>query len=103
MLVEHFQEGDRGCGVSVKGTQLQPQLADAWFRHGRVLALAGKHREAVEALAHGWQLIRSAGGYLLSVSAAVWHRESYRVLGDEACLRAKELMVIAWSIATGKG
>ncbi len=53
MLVEHFQESEWGCSVSAKGTQLQPMLADAWFHHGRVLALAGKHREAVEALAHG--------------------------------------------------
>lgn len=43
VLVEHFQEIERGCQVSEQGTQLQPQLADAWFRHGRVLALAGKH------------------------------------------------------------
>jgi tetratricopeptide (TPR) repeat protein len=76
-------------------------LADAWFRHGRVLALAGKHREAVEALAHGWQLLPEAGGYLQSVSAAVWLGECYQVLGDEvasrrwlekACQFAQELM-----------
>jgi tetratricopeptide (TPR) repeat protein len=87
VLVECFQEIERGCGVSVRGTQLQPQLPDAWFRHGRVLALAGKHREAVEALQHGWQLLPEAGGYLQSVSAAVWLGESCRVLGDEVASR----------------
>ena len=101
VLVESFQEIERGCSVSAKGTQLEPQLPDAWFGYGRVLALALKHREAVEALAQGWQLLPEDGGYLQSVSAAVWLGESYRVLGDEvasrkwlekACLFAQELM-----------
>jgi tetratricopeptide (TPR) repeat protein len=76
-------------------------LADSWFRHGRVLALAGKHQEAVEALSQGCQLLLEAGSYLPSVSAAVWLGESYRVLGNdaasrqwwqEACQLTKELM-----------
>jgi hypothetical protein len=61
VLVEHFKEFERGCEVSEEGTQLQPQLADAWFRRGRVLALAGKHREAVEVLEKGcisWERYR---------------------------------------------
>jgi tetratricopeptide (TPR) repeat protein len=87
VLVESFQEIDRGCGVSVRGTQLEPLLPDAWFSHGRVLALAGKHGEAVEALAQGWQLLPEEGGYLQSVSAAVWLGESYRGLGDEVASR----------------
>ncbi|MCC3424184.1 MAG: tetratricopeptide repeat protein [Microcoleus sp. PH2017_01_SCD_O_A] len=101
VLVESFQEIDRGCAVSAKGTQLEPQLPDAWFAHGRVLALALKHRAAVEALAQGWELLPEEGGYLQSVSAAVWLGESYGVLGDEvasrkclekACQFAQELM-----------
>ncbi len=87
VLVESCQEIDRGCAVSVRGTQLEPQLPEAWFSHGRVLALAGKHREAVEALAQGWQLLPEEGGYLQSVSAAVWLGESYGVLGDEVASR----------------
>ncbi|MCC3593480.1 tetratricopeptide repeat protein [Microcoleus sp. PH2017_28_MFU_U_A] len=81
VLVESLKEVERGCLVSEKGTQLQPQLADAWFCHGRVLALALKHREAVEALEKGWHIL-PAGGYLQSLPAAVWLGESYRVLGD---------------------
>ena len=101
VLVESFQEIERGCSISAKGTQLEPQLPDAWFSHGRVLALAGKHREAVEALGQGWQLLPEDGSYLQSVSAAVWLGESYRGLGDEvasrkwlekACQFAQELM-----------
>ncbi|WP_293151615.1 MULTISPECIES: tetratricopeptide repeat protein [unclassified Microcoleus] len=90
VLVECFKEVERGCLVSEKGTQLQPQLADAWFCHGRVLALALKHREAVEALEKGWEFL-PAGSYLQSLPAAVWLGESYRVLGDVgASLRSWE-------------
>ncbi|MBD0344772.1 MAG: tetratricopeptide repeat protein [Coleofasciculus sp. Co-bin14] len=101
VLVESFQEIERGCSVSLQGTQLQPQLPAAWLCHGRVLALSGKHREAVEALQQGWQLLPQERGYLQSVSAAVWLGESYRVLEDEvasrkwleqACQFAQELM-----------
>ncbi|NET05635.1 MAG: tetratricopeptide repeat protein [Merismopedia sp. SIO2A8] len=101
VLVESFQDIERGCSLSAKGRQLQPQLADAWFCHGRVLALAQRHQEAVEALKQGWQLLPPEGGYLQSVPAAVWLGESYRLLGDdtsswrwyqEACERAKKLM-----------
>ncbi|MEI1374126.1 tetratricopeptide repeat protein [Nostoc sp. UHCC 0926] len=101
VLVESFKEIERGCSVSVQGTQLQPELPDAWFRHGRVLALALKHQEAVEALQQGWQLLPKVGCSLQSVPAAVWLGESYQVLGDhaasrkwwqEACLQVKELM-----------
>jgi tetratricopeptide (TPR) repeat protein len=87
VLVESFKEISRGCSVSVQGTRLQPQLADAWFRHGRVLALALKHQEAVEAFEQGWQFLPEKGGYLQSVSAAVWLGESYRVLGDDGASR----------------
>lgn len=83
VLVECLKEIERGCQVSEEGTKLQPQLADAWFCHGRVLALAGKHREAVEALEKGWELL-PVGGYLQSVPAAVWLGESYGVLRDVA-------------------
>jgi len=81
VLVEHFQEVEWGCRVSEQGTKLQPQLADAWLRHGRVLALAGKHQEAVEALAKGRELL-PIGGYLQLVPGLVWLGESYGVLGD---------------------
>lgn len=100
VLVESFQEIERGCSVSAKGIELQPELADAWFGHGRVLALAVKHQEAIAALETGWQFLPVAGGYLQSVPAAVWLGESYRSLGndalsrrwwEEACGRSQEL------------
>jgi len=70
-----------GCRVSEQGAKLQPQLADVWFRHGRVLALVGKHQQAVEALAKGRELL-PIGGYLQLVPGLVWLGESYRELGD---------------------
>lgn len=82
LLVEQFKF-KQGYSVSAQGTQLQPQLADAWLCHGRVLALALRHEEAVEALQKGWELL-PAGGYLQSVPAAVWLGESYRILRDDA-------------------
>jgi tetratricopeptide (TPR) repeat protein len=97
VLVEHDRDIERGCAISEKSIQLQPQLADAWFHYGRVLALAGKHRKAVEVLEQGWQLSPKAR----SVSAAVWLGESYQVLGDVinsgkwleiGCDRAQKLM-----------
>jgi tetratricopeptide (TPR) repeat protein len=79
VLVEHFQDIERGCQVSQQGTKLQPQLADTWLRHGQVLILAGQYREALEALKKAWELLPD-GGYLQSVPAAFWLGESYRVL-----------------------
>ncbi|MBC6431615.1 tetratricopeptide repeat protein [Nostoc sp. HG1] len=61
VLVESFQDIERGCSVSAKGIELQPELADAWFSYGRVLALALKHQEAIAALETGWQFLPLAG------------------------------------------
>lgn len=83
VLVETFKDCDRGCVLSAKGPQLQPDLADAWFRHGRVLALAGRHQEAVEVMLRGWECL-SEGGYVRSLPAVAWLAESYRELGEEA-------------------
>ncbi|NEP56106.1 MAG: tetratricopeptide repeat protein [Symploca sp. SIO2G7] len=100
LLVESFRELERGCRISAKGPQLQPELAEAWFCHGRVLALAGRHREALVALEQGWQRLPSQGGYLSSVPAAMWLGEIYQALEDdtssqhwwtEAAKRASEL------------
>ncbi|MGK7876735.1 MAG: tetratricopeptide repeat protein [Xenococcaceae cyanobacterium] len=101
VLVESFKDIEQGCTISEQATQIQPRLADPWFRHGRVLALAGRHREAVEALEQGWRWLPKEGSSLQSVPAAVWLGESYQALGDdansrgwweEASGRAKELM-----------
>ncbi len=99
--VENFKDYEQGCLISSKATRLQPQLAEPWFRHGRVLALAGRHQQAVDALAQGWQWLPEDGGYVQSVPAAMWLGESYQALGEyatsqdwfqSAIERAKKLM-----------
>jgi tetratricopeptide (TPR) repeat protein len=101
VLVESLKEIERGCQISFQGTQLQPLLPDAWFRHGRVLAFAGKHQDAVDILHKGWGLLPEEGSYLQSVPAGVWLGESYQMLGDdgasrhwwqEACHAAEKLL-----------
>ena len=88
VLAEWFKDGERACTVASRGPQLQPHLADAWFQHGRVLSLAGKHKEAITALAEGWEWLPEGDGYAQSTPAAVWLGESYRIIGDEAKSRA---------------
>ncbi|WP_392530696.1 tetratricopeptide repeat protein [Nostoc sp. C117] len=101
VLVESFQDVERGCSISLQGTQLQPQLPDAWFYHGQVLALALKHSEAVEALVQGWQFFPEKTVCLQSVRGLIWLGESYRVLindttsrryWEEAYLQAQQLI-----------
>jgi tetratricopeptide (TPR) repeat protein len=103
VMAEWFKESDLGCSLSSHGTRLQPRLSQAWFQHGRVLALADKHREAIRAIKEGWKWLPEEGGYKQSVAAAAWLGESYRMLGDEskckdwwkeAAHRAQGLMVV---------
>jgi tetratricopeptide (TPR) repeat protein len=107
VLVESLHDIERGCSVSEQGTKLQPHLADAWFRYGRVLALAGKHQQAVAVLEKGWELL-PVGGYLQLVPGLVWLAESYQVLEDAgasqrwweaACEGSQKLQVFNPSIA----
>ncbi|NER79973.1 MAG: hypothetical protein F6K42_10390 [Leptolyngbya sp. SIO1D8] len=81
VFVEYFKEFERGCNYSLHGTKLQPQLADVWFHHGRILSLAGNYKEAIAALTRGWQLLLPDTYSLKSVSAAIWLGESYQHLG----------------------
>ena len=53
VLVEHFQEIEQGSYLSAQAIDLQPQLPDTWFHHGRVLSIGGKYREAIEILQQG--------------------------------------------------
>ncbi|NEP11289.1 MAG: tetratricopeptide repeat protein [Symploca sp. SIO2C1] len=87
VLVENFPEIEQGIEFSGKGIELQPQLADAWFYHGKVLAIAGKHQEAIEVLEEGWQRLPAKETYLQSVSLAGWLAQSSQVIGDEVKYR----------------
>jgi tetratricopeptide (TPR) repeat protein len=62
-------------------------LAGAWSRHGCVLALARKHREAVAALERAWGCLPDETNDD-RVAAAVGLGESCRALGEERRARA---------------
>jgi RNA polymerase sigma factor (sigma-70 family) len=103
VMAEWFKESELACKLSSHGTELQPYLSQAWFQHGRVLALADKHWEAIRAIKEGWKWLPEEGGYKQSVPAAAWLGESYGMLGDEskckdwwkeAANRAQRLMAV---------
>ena len=107
VLVEDYKDIERGLAVAATATELQPQVADAWFWYGRVLALGNQHQKAVAALERGWQCWQSDGGCPLP--AALWLGESYRALGNqaksrqwwqEAARQAGELMVFNPAVAS---
>ena len=83
VLVKHFKQIDVGCCYSLRATKLQSQLAEVWFRYGKVLSLAEKYEDAIAALTHGWQLLSPGAKDLKSVLAAVWLGETYQKLGCE--------------------
>ena len=85
--VESFEDLEKGCKLAAVGPQLMPDLTAAWFGSGRVLALAGRHREAIEALRQGWERLSPGAEGWQSLSAAAWLAESYRALGEDAIAR----------------
>ncbi|MGK7941436.1 MAG: tetratricopeptide repeat protein [Crocosphaera sp.] len=82
VLVEHFQEVEQGSYLSSQAVDLQPQLPDTWFHHGRVLSIGGKYREAIETLKQGWQWIPEEESCLQSVLLAAQLGENYQQLGE---------------------
>lgn len=74
-------DAELACSASARATQLRPQLAEAWFRHGRVLALAGRHREALAALTRGWGLLADDACEPEALAAAVRLGESWAACG----------------------
>ncbi|WP_055074379.1 tetratricopeptide repeat protein [Pseudanabaena sp. 'Roaring Creek'] len=75
IFVESLEQKERGCILSQQAIALDPQLANPWILHGRVLALAGKHPAAIHALEQGKALLRIGGLQLIPV--ALWLGDSY--------------------------
>ncbi|HEX8175072.1 MAG TPA: sigma-70 family RNA polymerase sigma factor [Pyrinomonadaceae bacterium] len=88
LLIESMKDAERACTVSAHGLQLEPRLAAARLQHGRVLALAGRHAEAINALVEGWEQLPEDASDTQPVIAALWLGESNRLLGQER--RARE-------------
>jgi tetratricopeptide (TPR) repeat protein len=81
LLLQGYGEKAQACTVAAQAPHLQPQLAPAWFQYGRVLALAGKHHEAIAVLRQGWNWLPAEEGEAQAISAAVWLGDSYKALG----------------------
>jgi RNA polymerase sigma factor (sigma-70 family) len=81
-------DADLACYVSSRAPRLRPHLPDAWFQHGKILALAGMHREAVAALTQGWKFLSDEACEPEALAAAVRLGESWRACGGEKQARA---------------
>jgi tetratricopeptide (TPR) repeat protein len=86
-LIQTGGDAADACALSACGPQLQPRLPQAWFRHGRVLHLAGRYEEAVAAFQQGWSWLPEQDGYRQSTPAAIWLGNSFNALGDGASAR----------------
>lgn len=84
VLVEYFPaEKDLGCDYSLHSTILQPQLADTWLRHGRVLFLAEKYQQAISILHQGRKLLPEAKSFK-SVASATYLGELYSLIEQDS-------------------
>lgn len=86
-IIEGLGDAERACAVSSRAVRLQPRLAAAWSQYGRVLVVAGKHREGVAALERAWKCPPDETSDD-RVAAAIRLGESSRLLGDERRARA---------------
>lgn len=84
LLVQHADAQERACIISARGTELQPQLAPAWFSHGYVLKLASRYHEAIAAFTTGWTRLPHGEGYAQATPAALWLGECYWASGNLA-------------------
>ncbi len=64
-------EPERALALSQTASDLQPNLAAAWFEHGRVLASWDRPREAAAALEKAWKLLSDDDGPDLARPAAL--------------------------------
>ena len=87
-LIHADGESESACAMSARGPQLQPRLPQDWFQHGRVLALAERHEEAIDAFQRGWNWLPAQDGYAQSTPAAIWLADSYHALGDGVAAQA---------------
>ena len=83
VLVEHFQENERGCHYAQKSTDLQPLLADAWLAYGHILSLVDQPEAAITALTQAWQLLLPATQSPKVTAIGTLLGESYQKIGHE--------------------
>ncbi|MEM9506147.1 MAG: hypothetical protein AAGA16_00525 [Cyanobacteria bacterium P01_E01_bin.35] len=88
VLAEHFSENNSAADYSLYSTKIQPQLADTWLCHGKVLFLLGRYKAAVKSLTQSWQLLLPKAKNFQTVSTAFWLGESYQALKQNQSCRA---------------
>ncbi len=81
-LLSGYGEKKHACRTSARALQHQPHLAQAWLQHGRILALAGEHQEALVALETARQGLPTDDAYDQRTATAMWLGESSWVLND---------------------
>ena len=82
-LIQVFKNQEQACAIGSIAAKLQPQLPSAWFEYGRILALCGRHREALAVLEKGWQWLSADASDKQAVVASLISGESLRRLGEE--------------------
>ncbi|HBB88620.1 MAG TPA: hypothetical protein DC047_13495 [Blastocatellia bacterium] len=82
-LIRVFKDQDQACAIAALAPRLQPQLAAAWFEHGRVLALCNRHPDALAALEKGWGWLSAKACDKQVVDASILSGKSLRNLGEE--------------------
>ncbi len=82
-LVQVFNNQEKACAIAALAPRLQPQLPAAWFEYGRVLALCGRHRDALIALEKGWAWLPVDACDKQAVVASILSGESLKRLGEE--------------------
>jgi RNA polymerase sigma factor (sigma-70 family) len=84
LWLQGYGKKERACTVAARAPRLQPQLAQAWFQYGHVLALAGRHQEAITAWREGWRWLPAEASQAQALSATTWLGDSYAALGNPA-------------------
>jgi tetratricopeptide (TPR) repeat protein len=98
----HLGRIERAIELSNVAVALQPKLPAAWLEHGRVLARAGRLREAVVATETGWSLIPEGDGFDLATPAALDLAVLHRHLGYPEWARPWAIQALESCAALGE-
>jgi RNA polymerase sigma factor (sigma-70 family) len=88
VLIEAFGDKQRAFEFSSHALRLQPDLPDTWFQYGRVLAMSGRHRQAIIAIKEGWGKLSEGAALYQAIRAAAWMAEIYLASGEEERAKA---------------
>lgn len=81
-MMDHRHQAQRGYKVAKQAIQLKPQLSEAWFQYGNILALSQNYQDAIDAISTGWELLPEKWFCASSIPAAVVLAECHQKLGQ---------------------